>query len=271
MKLATQSFVRLLPACVLCIAFAAVIMAQDRTTTRTVAGTATTTTTVERGEVAYVAGNDLVVKMENGEVRHLTVSDTAKATVDGKELTVHELKPGMKLQRTIVSSQTPKTVTTIRTIQGKVVQVIPPLSLILSFPDGSPNKQYKIPNDQKFVVDGQPKTAFELKPGMNIGATVISESSEVALGEQRTTVGTAPAPPAPHPATPTMVGVLLIEVPVAAPAAAAKPAPAAAPPAAEPAPVQLPKTASSVPLIGLLGLMCFAASLGLKLVRRLPS
>jgi hypothetical protein len=275
MKLATQSFARLLSACVLCFAFAAVMMAQDRTITQTTPGTATSTTTVERGEVAYVSGNDLVVKMENGEVRHLTVPDTARATVDGKELSVHELKPGMKLQRTITTTQTPRTVTTIRTIQGKVVQVIPPLSLILSFPDGSPNKQYKIPNDQKFVVDGQSKTAFELKPGMNIGATVVTESSETALGEQRTTVGTAPAPPpAPRPATPTLVGVLLIEVPVATPApVAARPAPAAAPaPAApEPAPVRLPKTASPLPLIGLLGLMCFAASIGMKLLRRLPS
>jgi hypothetical protein len=78
--------------------------------------------------------------MENGEVRHVTVRDGATATVDGKVLTVKDLKPGMKLQRTLTTTTTPKTVTTVRTITGKVFNVIPPNTLILSFPDGSPKQ-----------------------------------------------------------------------------------------------------------------------------------
>jgi hypothetical protein len=226
---------------------------------------------VERAEVVYVSGNDLVVKMENGEVRHLTVPDNVTATVDEKTLTVHDLKPGMKLQRTITTTTTAKTVTTVKTVTGKVVQIIPPLTVVLSTPDGQ--HQYKIPKDQVFLINGEKKTAFELRPGMEISATAVTSSPQVASSEQRVVTGTAPPPP-PKPATPPPQAVLLIEEPAPAPApvAAARPAPAPAaappPPPREPAPTKLPKTASPFPVIGLIGLLMFTASLGLRTLRR---
>ena len=245
------------------------LMAQDRSTTQVTPGQASTTSQVERAEVVYVSGNELVVKMDTGEVRHLTVPDTARATVDGKEVTIRDLKPGMKLQRTITTTQTPKSVTTVRTVTGKVFSVSAPLHVILSFPDGSPNKQYQIPKDQVFMVDGQKKTVFDLRPGMTITATAVTESQEVSVAETRTTTGTAPPPP--RPATPPPQQVLLIEVPVPVPVpvAAARPAPAPAPARApEPAPVTLPKTASPVPLLAMVGFFLCITSLALRATRR---
>jgi LPXTG-motif cell wall-anchored protein len=199
------------------------------------------------------------------------VPDGATANVDGKTLTVRDLKPGMKLQRTITTTTTPKTVTTVRTINGKVFSVIPPLTVVLSFPDGSPNKQYQIPKDQTFMVDGQKKTAFELKQGMPITATAVTTGTVIDTNSTRTVTGTAPAPApvAARPATPPPTGVLLIEAPAPAPvpvaAAAPPPAPARAP---EPAPTQLPKTGSPFPLIGLVGFLLVGASLGLRALRQ---
>ena len=46
-----------------------------------------------------------------------------------------------------------------------------------------------------------------------------------------------------------------------------KPAPVARPAAPKPAPV-LPKTGSSLPLVGLLGLIALAAGLGIGVIRR---
>jgi hypothetical protein len=272
MKLKSKAILGLMTAGLVSLAIAPVGMAQDTSKTQVVAGTPTTTTTVEKGEVLYVSGNDLVVKMDTGEIRHLNVPDTARATVDGKELSVHDLKPGMKLQRTITTTSTPKTVTTIRTIQGTVFAVIPPSNLILSFPDGSPNKSYNVPKDQKFVIDGKPYSAFELKKGMKVGATVVTDSSDVAVSETRRATGTSPvaaAPPPPPPTPVVYVGVLLIEVP--APATPPPPPPtglSARATAPEPAPKALPKTASSLPLVGLLGLLLCTASLGIRTIRR---
>ncbi len=245
------------------------LTAQERSTTSVAPGTSSATTQVERAEVTYVSGNELVVKMDTGEVRYITVPDSARATVDGKEVTIRDLKPGMKLQRTITTTQTPKTVTTVRTVTGKVFAVTAPLHVILSFPDGSPNKQYQVPKDQVFMIDGQKKTVFDLRPGMTVTATAVTESQEVAVSETRTTVGTAPPPP--RPATPPPQQVLLIEVPVPVPVpvAAARPAPAPVPARApEPAPVTLPKTASPVPLLAMVGFFLCVTSLALRATRR---
>ena len=240
------------------------LMAQERSTTSVTPGTTSATTQVERAEVTYVSGNELVVKMDTGEVRHLTVPDSARATVDGKEVTIRDLKPGMKLQRTITTTQTPKTVTTVRTVTGKVFAVTAPLHVILSFADGSPNKQYKVPKDQIFMIDNQKKTVFELRPGMTVTATVVTATQEVSVSEARATTGTAPPPP--RPATPPPQPVLLIEEPVPAPVPVAAAAPA--PRAPEPAPVTLPKTASPVPLLGMVGLFLCVSAMALRATRR---
>jgi hypothetical protein len=279
MKVNSNAIRGLMMAGVVALATVASGMAQDTTRTQVRTGTPTSTTTVEKGELIYVSGNDLVLKMDTGEFRHMNVPDTARAIVDGKELSVHDLKPGMKLQRTITTTSTPKTVTTIRTIQGTVWSVIAPSTLILSFPEG-PNKTYNVPKDQKFVIDGKTYTAFELRKGMKIAATVVSEATDVAVAESRRATGTAPAaaapPPPPPPPTPVVyVGVLLIELP--APATPPPPPPTrlaptpnarAAAAGAEPAPKALPKTASSWPMVGLLGILFCTASLGIRMLRR---
>jgi hypothetical protein len=271
MKLIPTTCSMLLVAGVIWLAPGMRLMAQDRTTTTVTQGQPITTTLVERAEVVYVSGNELVVKMDTGEVRSLTVPDTARAMVDGKEVTVHDLKPGMKLQRTITTTQTPRKVTSVRTVSGTVFAINAPNTLILRFPDGSPNKQYKIPKDQVFMVDGVKRTAFEVRPGTPITATVVTTADEIGTAENRVTTGTAPAPPAAaRPATPPPQAILLIEAPAPAPVpvAAAVPPPAPRPAPAEPPPTQLPKTASPLPLVGLLGLALCGASLGLRAIRR---
>jgi hypothetical protein len=252
----TKRLLSLLAAGIVFLVFAVGMLAQDTTKTQTTTGAGSKNVQVDRGEVVYVSGNELVVKMESGEIRHFpNIPESARATVDGKQLSIHELKPGMKLERTIVTTSTPRTVTTVRTIQGKVWQVSAPNSVILTLPDNT-NKQYRIPKNQKFMIDGQELTAFELRKGMNVSATVLTAVPETVIAEQRRTTGSAPPPPP----TPAIQGALLIETPLPAPTQTAMAA-------AEPAPAQLPKTATALPLIGLLGLLCSGLSLGMRMLR----
>ena len=178
-----------------CLAFTLSLTAQVETTTTTTAGKATVVTKVERGEVVTVSGNDLVVKMADGTLRNFeNVPASAKVTVDGKQLGVHDLKPGMKLQRTITTTTTPMTITTVETVKGKVWAITPPLSIILTLEDGK-NQQFKIPEDQKFEVDGQMVDAFAVRKGMNITATKITEQPAVEVTQAKTVTGqAAPAP-----------------------------------------------------------------------------
>jgi hypothetical protein len=160
----------------ICLGFGVSTSAQVQSQTTKTSGTPTTNVMVEKGEVVAVRGNDLFVEMDDGSLRHFpNVPESATVTVDGKQLGVHDLKPGMKLQRTTVTTNTPQVVTTVKTVTGKVWEVTPPLSVILTLENGE-NQRFKIPEGQKFVVDGQETDAWGLKKGMVVTATKIVET-----------------------------------------------------------------------------------------------
>ena len=236
-----------------CITLTFALSAQVQTTTTTDKGAAAKTVTVEKGEVVYISGNSVVVKMADGSIRHFdNVPDSARVTVDGKQLGVRDLQVGMKLQRTITTTTVPETITTVQSVTGTVWHVSPPGSVILTLEDGK-NQEFKIPSGQKFSVDGQMVDAWGLKKGMRISATKVVEVPQQVVTQQRKVTGTMPPPP---PAPPADVPILVVEE-VAVPVEVAQAAPAPA----------LPKTGSELPLIGLIGLLSLASSLGLKAFR----
>jgi LPXTG-motif cell wall-anchored protein len=191
--------------------------------------------------------------MEDGSLRHFdNVPDSARVTVDGKQLGVHDLQVGMKVEKTITTTTTPETITTVQSVTGKVWQVNPPLSVILTMDDGK-NQQFKIPKGQKFNVNGQSLDAWGLQKGMIVSATKVVEVPQTVVTQQAKLTGQMPPPP---PAPPADVPILVVEE-VAVPVQVAQAAPAA-----------LPKTGSQLPLIGLLGLLSLASSLGLRAARK---
>ena len=226
------------------------------------------TAVVEKGEVVYVSGNDVVVKMENGEVRHFTAPPGATAVVDGKTITVKDLKPGMKLARTTITTTTQKTVRSVRTVTGKVWQVNAPY-VTFTGADGK-NKRVKVPDGTKFNIDGSQMTVFDLKPGMTFTATVVSDSPETVVSSKKSVSGTAPPPPVVAEIPAKIEPVFVIEEvapapPPPPPAAAPAPEPAAAP---APEPAKLPKTGSPVPLVGMMGLGLTLSGLAMRFARK---
>jgi hypothetical protein len=185
------------------------------------------------------------------------------ATVDGQQLGIHDLKPGMTLERTITTTTTPQTITTVKHVTGTVWEVNPPNSVILTLEDGT-NQQFKIPEGQKFNIDGQMIDAWGLRKGMKVSATKIVEVPEEVVEQQKEYAGTMP-PPAPPADLPILVFVLIVPVELAA----SEPSPAPSAPA-ETAPATLPKTASQLPLIGILGALALLSGLGFR-ARRLQA
>ena len=238
-----------------CLAFTLSMSAQVQTKTSTAEDKATITTKVENGEIEYVSGNNVVVKMADGSLRHFdNVPESARITVDGREMGVHDLKPGMKVQRTITTTTVPKTITTVQSVTGKVWVVRPPNSVILTLEDGK-NQEFKIPKNQKFNVDGQMTDAWGLKKGMRISATKVVEVPVTEVSQSKTVTGEMPpAPPAP----PADVAILVVDEETAPPVQAAE--------ASSPA---LPQTASGLPLMGVFGALLFAAALGLRIARKM--
>jgi LPXTG-motif cell wall-anchored protein len=227
----------------------------------------TTQTEVKSGTVVYVSGNDVVVKLDDGTVKHVVVPDSVTFNVDGKELTVHDLKVGTRLTRTITTTTTNENVKTVKVVKGKVWMVNAPY-VIVTLANGQ-NKQFKVPDGMKFNVDGQELSVFHLQKGMNLTATVITTIPTAMVSTERNVSGAGPVvAQAPTPATPPRVGALLIEeasAPAPATVASNEPPQAAAP---EPKPTRLPKTGSSVPLFGLMGLAALLTGFTLR-IRRL--
>jgi hypothetical protein len=191
------------------IAFAVItigVWAQDTSVTTVQHGPSSFDTQVRNAEIVYVEGNDLVLKLENGRVEHLVVPDSDKFHVDGRELTVRDLKPGIKITETITTTTSPRYVNTIRTIEGKVWHVNAPQTVILSLGDGT-QKQYTVPDHAKFTINGESdKTIFDLKKGMRVEATVVTDSAHDVIEQSKTIIGQTP----PTPETPQQVGTLLI-------------------------------------------------------------
>jgi hypothetical protein len=234
----------------LCLALATSISAQVQTQTSTTTGKTTKEVTIENGEVVAVEGNSLFVKMSDGTLRDFpNVPESAKITVDGQQLGVHELKPGMKLQRTTVTSTTPQVVTTVETVTGKVWHITPPLSVILTLENGE-NQQFKIPDGQKFTVDGKETDAWGLKKGMKVTAMRITETPLTLTSQHTQVTGTMSADEA----------VLIAKGGAGTSTTEGGTATTASD--------QLPKTATNLPLVGILGLLLISTSLGISLLRR---
>jgi hypothetical protein len=254
MKMQKISYLSLLTA----VAFVVLVVSaasQVQTQTSVAHEPSTHQVSVERGEVVLVDGNDLVVKMEDGSLRHIpNVPDSAKVEVDGKQMGIHDLQPGMKLEHTVTTTTTPRTITTVQSVTGQVWHVSPPTSVILKLEDGT-NQKFSIPKGQKFKIDGQMVDAWGLRKGMKVSATKVVEVPEVLVSREKKLTGTMPPPAAP----PADVPILVVFVQHVPSPAAAQPEMAAA---------ELPKTGSLVPLIGLLGLAFTGASFGLRLLQR---
>ena len=235
----------------LCLAFSVSAAAQVQTQKTEALGETTRTVTVERGEIVYVNGNNVVVKLDDGRLEHFNnVPDSVTVLVDGKHLNVHQLKAGMHLERQTITSSTPRVITTVETVTGKVWHVSPPNSVILTLENGE-NQSFNIPKGQKFNVDGQETDAWGLKKGMTVSAQRVTEVPETVVTQEIKRTGKMPPPPPqPKPDVPILVAV---------PAA---PAPAPVETAAsEPKPAKLPTTGSDLPLIGLLGVLFCGLSL----------
>ncbi len=212
-------------------------------------------TYVKNAEVIHISSHQIVVKLEDGRMEFLNLPDEEfKFQIDGKELTVHALKPGMKLSQEIHTVTTPQQVTTLRTVKGEVWLLMPP-HLMLRFPGGE-TKSYTVPDGIVFHIDGEDKTVFDLRKGMKIDATVIKTEPLNVLERHHVVTGEEPTLKV------AFEGPLLLESPMRneAPSLTAS---------AEPEKIQeLPRTGSILPLVGLLGFVSLSLSAVLHVIGR---
>lgn len=159
---------------------------------------------VQKGTVVYVSGQDLIVKMANGSVKHVVVPKDFKFHVNGKDIGVQDLKAGTQLTQTITTTRTDTEVTDVKNVDVEVISVQAPYVVVRSV-DGK-TKRVRVPDGTKFNIEGGERTVFDLRPGMRLQGTVATTTPETVVSAERKVSGTAPP-------TPNVIGVLLIEEP----------------------------------------------------------
>ncbi len=242
----TRTLIRLVLGAALVSMTAAVTSAQS---------TATSTET-KKFTVIAVDGNQLVVKLPEG-TKELTVPDDFRFNVDGNMLSVHQLKPGMSGSATITTKTTQIPVTVTEVKNGTVMQTMGTSIIVRTGNEIKMFSQSDIDKrGVKIMRGGQPAQISDFRTNDKLTATIVTTMPPKVLTEkevQATLAKSGGAAPASAPSA-------------AAPAATSASSASAA---AAPAPARtLPKTASPLPLLGLMGLASLAAGFGLTARRR---
>jgi LPXTG-motif cell wall-anchored protein len=243
----TRAAIRLVFSSALVCLATVVTMAQSQTST---------TAETKNFKIIAVDGNQLVVSLPEG-TRELTVPADFQFNVDGRNLTVSELKPGMQGTATITTTTTVTPVNVTEVKNGTVMQATGSSITVRTdegikmFTQGDIDKR-----GVKIMRDGKPAGVADFRVGDRLSATIITSMPPRVVSEREVQATLArPAAPAPAPAPAATAG--------------AAPAPAAAPTTGLVVEeVELPATASPLPVVGLAGLVSLAAGLALTLRRR---
>jgi len=226
----------------------------------TSAQTQTTSTETKSFEVIAVQGNDLVVKLPEG-TRELTVPEDFRFTVDGQQVSVHDLKPGMKGTATITTKTTMHPVYVTQVKNGTVRQVSGSSIIVQtdegfkSFTQGDVEKR-----GVKIIKNGQPAELSDFHTGDQLSATIVTEKPPRVVTEKAVNATTARSAPSDAAAS---------SAPAKSSASASASSPPAAGTAGTSAPAhKLPKTASPLPLVALAGIASLAIALALAARRR---
>lgn len=221
----------------------------------------TTQTEVRPFQVVWVDGNTVILRGDQG-AQEITVPDDFRFTVDGRQVSVRELRPGMKGTATITTTTTvtPVEVTEVR--NGEVLQVAGN-SIMVREADGVRRYTEAQANQRnaQIIRNGRPARFRDLRRGDRLSATIVTsgEPEVVTEKEVEATLAALPAPAARVTKRATVAGSTPASADSASPGAAAAPSGAAR---------TLPSTASPLPLVGLLGAVSLAIGSVLTARRR---
>lgn len=234
--------------------------AQQKTVEQKQAGPTEFKVDTRNTTVAYVEGNHLVVRQADGSLEAVLIPAGETFNIDGQNLSLSELKPGMILTEEVYTTTKPIMVKTVEITDGTVWNAYPRRLLIRT----KDNKivDYNVPEWATVKINGEEETLSMLRRGQTITATIITEEPmTVSEREVRSHGHHAPAPPKKS---------VTEMMPMAKPAAQPEVAKTEPPTEIQAAETEekLPETASPLPLIGLLGLLGVAMSLAARAYRK---
>jgi len=222
--------------CLVSLALAPAALAQTSATSTT--ETTTVSHQVKGGEVLAVYGNKVVLKELDG-VNEYTLPDGFKFQLEGRSVGVEEITPGMKVGALITDKVVTRQVRLTEVRSATVMQIAPGGIVVKNQKGELKSIDFKdaAGNDIHFVRDGKEVSLRNVKKGERLSGTFVTTLPPQQISE-RSAVAGAVRPPPPEP--------------VAVAAAPAR---------------KLPKTASPLPLVGLLAALSAGIALTLRAAR----
>ena len=229
----------------------------------------TSSTEIKNFEVVSVEGNQAVVRLPEG-AREITVPEDFRFSVGGKQISVHELMPGMKGTATITTRTTVKPVYVTEVRQAEVVQASGSTIIVRSadrgfqsFVEGQVEKR-----GVKIYMDGKPVRFSDLHKGDRLTATIVTEGTPEIITERQVQAILAETPAAPsEPLPSTSTSLTSGSAPAASSSAPAAGAPASdgtastsSAASAEPATTETEGSSSNMMLYGVLALIAVIAA-----------
>jgi hypothetical protein len=149
------------------------------------------TTQQMTGEVSWIEGNTLVAKMlPQGDYSVFLVKPGREFVIDGQTKHIGDLKPGTVLTATVTTTVRSVTNRTTSNLKGRVWWVQGNY-VVLTLANGE-NREYKVADSFKFMVDGKPASVSQLKQGMEVSATQIVEEPHTEISENTVITGRSP-------------------------------------------------------------------------------
>ena len=146
----------------------------------------TATSETKKFQVISVSGNQLVVSLPEG-TREMTVPADFRFNVDGKMLSVQELKPGMAGTATI-TTRTTVTPVTVTEVKNGIVMQNTGSSIIVRNTDDNTIKMFSEADVTKRNIritrDGQPVNITDLRPNNRVSATIVTSMPPKVMTEK---------------------------------------------------------------------------------------
>ena len=243
---------------------------------------------IKNGTVVNVGDKFVVIREANGQMREFDVPADFKVNIDGKDVAWQDLKPGMKITATIKTVTVP---TVVQTTQLKDAKVIKNAGAILYVKEADGIHSYNVPAGFRFDIAGAKLRLEDLQQGQILNATIVhtargttteqeianASASDAAAQKaaadkaaaEKAAAAKAAADKAAADKAAADAAAKAAADKAAADAAAKAAADKAAADAAAASAKKLPKTASSVPLAGALGVLCVSLGAALTLRRKL--
>ena len=234
---------------------AGLAFAQQKTVEHTQTGPAKITVDTRDTTVAYVEGNHLVVRLANGTLEAIRIPPEERFNIEGQKLTLRELKPGMTLTDEVFTTERPMMVKTVEITEGKVFHATA-RRLIIHTKEGEV-VDYNVPEWATVKINGEERSLHDLRQGQTITAKITTEVPTVVLEREKKSHGHALITESKAQTETPLPGRTEVTHPIP---------PAELQPTSSATMVEekLPATASSVPLIAVVGIFALGIAAALK-------